>query len=98
MDPVACPICLENFQGDEAYIPDDLNCNCILIVHWKCWEPWSGECLYCRNIESLNIQPNVNVVNIIINEDRYRLYNGVFLVFFLMYIFSIVSKFYGSNE
>ena len=98
MDPVACPICLENFQEDEAYIPDDLNCNCILIVHWSCWEPWSGECLYCRNIESLNIQPNVNVINIIINQERYTICKGVFLVFFLMYIISIVNNFYGSIE
>jgi hypothetical protein len=42
-----CPICLEIFKEDEAYIPD-LECLCAIIVHLDCWIPWSGGCLYCR--------------------------------------------------
>jgi len=48
MDPLACPICLDNFTEDDAYIPR-LRCPCTLIVHLECWRRWSGECLYCRN-------------------------------------------------
>jgi len=54
--PEQCIICLENFTQDKAYIPK-LNCNCAIFVHWDCWEPWTGECLYCRSNEPINIQP-----------------------------------------
>ena len=52
-----CPICLELFTEDEAHIPD-LSCGCNLIVHEECWQPWSGECLYCRNTEIIEYIPN----------------------------------------
>lgn len=49
-DPAQCLICLENFTEDSAYIPE-LECECAIFVHWTCWEPWNGGCLYCREIE-----------------------------------------------
>ena len=47
MEPLACPICLESFTENSAHIPE-LSCNCSIFVHLECWEPWTGECLYCR--------------------------------------------------
>jgi len=54
MEERPCPICLEPFEENEALIPE-LDCSCLLIVHEKCWEPWSGECLYCRQTDEAPI-------------------------------------------
>ena len=56
MEGRPCLICLEPFEENEALIPD-LECSCLLIVHEKCWEPWSGECLYCRQTDEGRILP-----------------------------------------
>jgi hypothetical protein len=67
MEAVQCLICLEPFEENEALIPE-LECSCLLIVHEACWEPWSGECLYCRQIEEyippVQINQSVYVINI----------------------------------
>ena len=70
MEARPCIICLEPFEENEALIPE-LDCSCLLIVHEKCWEPWSGECLYCRQAEEpqyipppLQINQSVYIINI----------------------------------
>jgi hypothetical protein len=61
MEERPCPICLEAFEENEALIPE-LECSCLLIVHEKCWEPWSGECLYCRQTEEPpNLEPPIQI-------------------------------------
>lgn len=56
MEGRPCLICLEPFEENEALIPE-LDCSCLLVVHEKCWEPWSGECLYCRQTEEVPFVP-----------------------------------------
>lgn len=91
MDSITCPICLEHFQEDAAYIPDDLNCDCTLIVHWECWEPWSGDCLYCRNTVADNRQNNLNIIQyIIIHQERNVCFYVLLFVWIVMYIIVIV--------
>ena len=58
-DPnLECAICLSGFEEDMALIPE-LTCNCILIVHEACWDQWTGICLYCRNI--ITLEPPINL-------------------------------------
>jgi hypothetical protein len=59
MEAVPCPICIEPFEENEALIPE-LDCSCLLIVHEKCWEPWSGECLYCRQTREI-VEPPIEI-------------------------------------
>jgi len=49
-----CLICLSDFEEDFAHIPV-LSCPCVLIVHEKCWDQWTGNCLYCRTIPPIRI-------------------------------------------
>ena len=76
-----CPICLELFTEDEAYIPP-LVCGCNLIVHIECWQQWSGECLYCRNTHVLE-EP---VVLIHVNPPVYNLLDRMFLAILIFLI------------
>jgi hypothetical protein len=95
-DAEQCLICLENFTEDEAYIPE-LDCDCAIFVHWGCWEPWVGGCLYCRE----NSLENYEII--VVNERRYPfelyiLHNEwanfllkVSVVFFSLYFFIIIN-------
>ena len=90
MDSVSCPICLESFDVNEAYIPD-LDCNCTLIVHWSCWEPWTGECLYCRNTIEYE-EPHIEVI--IIRRDVY-VCNMCFIYYIFIYLIIFISILLG---
>ena len=92
MEPVSCLICLDYFKNDSAHIPD-LPCSCTLIVHEECWEPWSGECLYCREalIEELpEIQLRiVQNINITYHNPSYVL--STLIIIMLLYFFIILG-------
>lgn len=95
MDPLACPICLDNFTEDAAYIPR-LRCTCTLIVHLECWRRWSGECLYCRNTHLIeNIEPRVRIFRVnniyIINLPPF-----IRLGLFVLYLISLYMIFFRS--
>jgi hypothetical protein len=89
MEERSCLICLEPFEENEALIPD-LQCSCLLIVHEKCWEPWSGECLYCRQTDEGQILPvpvqvrqTVYVINTVNICPSIIVILGIFFSFFL---------------
>jgi len=90
MDATACLICLEKFTEDEAFIPE-LDCECAIFVHWECWEPWCGACLYCRVYEEeLMEEPIIEAPQENINEGEILrngcnlLYNLIFLILGLL--------------
>uniref|UniRef100_A0A6C0APR3 RING-type domain-containing protein n=1 Tax=viral metagenome TaxID=1070528 RepID=A0A6C0APR3_9ZZZZ len=91
-----CPICLEEFTEDFAFVPE-LPCNCALIVHQSCWEPWSGDCLYCRDTLTNEPREHENEIQVrfvqninIVYYDPQRILFSVFL-FFALYLFIIIT-------
>jgi len=90
-----CLICLEKFTEDEAYIPE-LECECAIFVHWDCWEPWTGGCLYCRDIyieyddEPIVIPEQRAIQNYIVNNDLASLLLKALITFFTVYFFILL--------
>jgi hypothetical protein len=95
-----CPICFENFEEDEAHIPE-LDCGCAIIVHSHCWEPWSGECLYCRNTREQPIyhivQPEIRVRYILINNDNTICFYILLSILLSIFIRTILNRFDANN-
>lgn len=85
--PLTCPICLELFEEDEAYIPE-LDCECAIFVHWGCWEPWEGGCLYCRDVPLFEEPEEEPII-----QQRNPLYNWYFTFFVNIAIVSFTLHF-----
>lgn len=86
-----CLICLEEFTQDKAYIPE-LECECAIFVHWACWEPWAGGCLYCRDeyieYDDEPIIPEQRPIqNYIVNNDLTGFLLKISVAFFTLYFF-----------
>ena len=94
-DAEQCLICLEKFTEDEAYIPE-LDCECAIFVHWSCWEPWTGGCLYCREIsleeydELIIPEPRYAIREFIIHNNQMNILFNLSLCFFSLYFFIIL--------
>jgi hypothetical protein len=98
-----CPICFENFEEDEAHIPE-LECGCAIIVHSHCWEPWSGECLYCRNTREepiYHIQAEamqaIQVRYVVIHNDNSMCFYIFISIVLSIFISSILNRLHGTN-
>jgi hypothetical protein len=91
-EPEQCLICLEKFTDNEAYIPE-LDCDCAIFVHWDCWEPWTGGCLYCRDIYVEYDEPIVIVERrypielYILHDNRASFLLKASVAFFTLYFF-----------
>ena len=94
-DPEQCLICLEKFTEDEAYIPE-LECECAIFVHWNCWEPWTGECLYCRDTyveynEPIIVPQRHYIIEVyLLYNDSASLLLKSLIVFFTLYFFILL--------
>jgi hypothetical protein len=96
-EPEQCLICLEKFTENEAYIPE-LECECAIFVHWACWDPWAGGCLYCRDEyieyddEPIVIPERHNaIVNFIYHDDLTKLLINISLVSFILYFYIAIN-------
>ena len=87
--PEQCIICLEDFTQDKAYIPK-LNCNCAIFVHWDCWEPWTGECLYCRSEEPIRYR-RIPIV-FILEDNNTAVILRLLVCLFSLYFFILINQ------